>query len=75
MHKQEKVQHDAHFIKDFSTLSMPTNNYHEWKGTTHEDLFLSLIFQSWVLHLLTLVRAPMQKEAHAYGKHLRHVTP
>ena len=52
MHKQEKVQHDAHFIKDLSTLSMPTNNYHEWKGTTHEDLFLSLIFQSWVLQIL-----------------------
>jgi hypothetical protein len=29
MHKQEKVQHDAHFIKDLSTLSMPTNYYHE----------------------------------------------
>jgi hypothetical protein len=27
--QSHKLQHDAQFIKDLSTLSMPTNNYHE----------------------------------------------
>jgi hypothetical protein len=47
-----KLQHDAHFIEELFTLTMSSNNSHEWKGTTHEDLFLSPIFQSWVLHNL-----------------------
>jgi hypothetical protein len=27
--QSHKLRHDAQFIKDLSTLSMPTNNYHE----------------------------------------------
>jgi hypothetical protein len=45
-----KHHHDAHFIEDLFILTMSPNNSHKWKkNITYEDLFLSFIFQGWVL--------------------------
>jgi hypothetical protein len=42
MHKQTKLQHDAHFIEELFILNMFPNSSYEWEGITHKFLFLSL---------------------------------
>jgi hypothetical protein len=51
-----KLQHDACFSRELITLNMFPNKSHEYKDYTHKDLFLSFIFQGWVLQQPRLKR-------------------